>query len=216
MASDAFQAARALAEAARRGDTSIALNIPEIPLWVEAKQRDVINRLTVGTIRLALAELAGHVSDRAADYSDTGHLAQSFSADPATQEGGIELLGVDVSTGLEGRVFSALPYAVVVDQGRRPGAPISIDGIDAIGLWAQRKLGLSAEEAEHAKYAIANQIVAQGLEGRFFVEAGFDAARPRIEVMFSVLANELAAAMVGGPGGGGQARDARGRFIKRG
>jgi hypothetical protein len=74
------------------------------------------------TTRLALQDAAGHISDEAGKFSDTGNLAQSFGADPATSTGGIEVLGADATAGINGRVFSSLPYAVVMEDGRRPGA----------------------------------------------------------------------------------------------
>jgi hypothetical protein len=186
---DAFQAARAFAASQTTGANAIVLNVPQVPVYAPDWVKQLISDVAVSTIRLALQELAGQVSDKAP--VDSGALAQSFGADPATKDGGIEMLGIDISTGVEGRVFSSLPQAVVMDQGRRPGQPISMEGIDAIGLWAQRKLGMSREEASHAKWAIAHAIVAHGIEAKLFVEAGVAAARPRIEVMFSALSAEI-------------------------
>lgn len=193
---DAFQGARALAAAARQAETAIAVFLPEIPLWVPDEAKQQLNQLALNTLRLALAEVAGQVSDRA--RVDSGALAQSFTADPATPTGGIELLGVNLAAGeIGGRVFSSLPYAVVMNDGRRPGAPISREGIDALGLWAQRKLGLSAEEADRAKWAIANSIVAQGIEGDGFAEEGIKAAIPKVERMFQILGDQITAMLTG-------------------
>lgn len=175
------------------GKRGITLLVPPVPLTMPPVARQMINDLTISTIRLALHELAGHVADEAP--VDSGNLAQSFGADPANSTGGMELMGVDVVTGVEGRVFSTLPHAVVMDQGRRPGAPISREGIEAIGLWAQRKLGMSPEEAKGAKFAIANAIVKRGLPAKQFAEKGLQSARPRIEVMLSVLGDSLSRAL---------------------
>lgn len=175
------------------GKRGITLLVPAVPLTMPPVARQMINDLTISTIRLALHELAGHVSDEAP--VDSGGLAQSFGADPANSSGGMELMGVDVVTGVEGRVFSALPHAVVMDQGRRPGAPISREGIEAIGLWAQRKLGMSPDEAKGAKFAIANAIVKRGLPAKQFAEKGLQSARPRIEVMLSVLGDSIGRAL---------------------
>lgn len=175
-------------------DYGIVVSLPAIPLWVPDAAKEVLNTLALNTLRLALQEVAGRVSDEAP--VDSGQLAQSFGADPSTSTGGIELLGVDLTTTVSGRVFSSLPYAVVMEEGRRPGAPINRAGIDAIGLWAQRKLGLSAEEADDAKWAIANVIVAQGIEGKRYAETGMAAATPRIEQLFAVLGEEIAVALV--------------------
>lgn len=191
MAGDAFQAARATQAAAARQDYSLSMLLPNLPLWVPEQTRAILNTLILNTTRLALQDAAGFVSDEAGKFSDTGNLAQSFGADPATSTGGIEVLGQDTTHGINGRVFSSLPYAVVMNDGRRPGAPISREGIDAIGLWAQRKLGLSAEDASHAKFAIAAHLVAQGFPGYGYFEDGVDKAMPRINFMFTKLADEI-------------------------
>lgn len=186
-----------LAASGRSGqDWRITANLPDIPLWVPQQARDVINSLALTTMRLALQEVAGRVSDKA-PVSD-GLLAQSFGADPANSTGGIELLGTDTVQGLNGRVFSSLPYAVVMEEGRRPGQPINRAGIDAIGLWAQRKLGLSAAEAEKAKWPIAMWIVGHGIEGKHYAAEGFEVARPRVEELFRILGDEIARAVAGG------------------
>lgn len=175
-------------------DVGITVRVPDIPLYLPEEAKAEIAALTVDTMRLALQYAAGAISGEAP--VDSGQLAQSFTADPATSTGGIELTGVELVSGIEGRVFSTLPYAIVMDQGRRAGQPISRAGIDAIGLWAQRKLGMSADEAEHAKYAIANVIVARGIEGTQYAQAGIDKARPTIEGMFRALADSVAKALV--------------------
>lgn len=178
---------------------AISLTLPNIPLWVPEAQRKVINDLVVNTMRLALQQAAGFISDEAP--VDSGSLAASFGADPATTMGGQELIGVNAEAGINGRVFSGLPYAIVMDQGRRPGQPISRAGIDAIGLWAQRKLGLSADEAAGAKWAIANSIVARGIAPTGFFDKGVKAAEPRIEMLFVALAEQIGKSLVQEGGG---------------
>jgi hypothetical protein len=154
--SDAF---RGLGIVARAGTFSqgaaaagIQVALPAIPLWVPANARAELSTLVLASMRLACQEAAGRISDAAP--VDSGQLAQSFGSDPASPTGGIEILGQDAEVGINGRVFSSLPHAIVMDQGRRPGQPINRAGIDAIGLWAQRKLGLSADEANHAKWPL--------------------------------------------------------------
>jgi hypothetical protein len=173
-------------------DYGIEVRLPVIPLMVPAQATAALTELTINTLKLALQTAAGYISDEASHSSDTGALAQSFGADPATITGGTELLGVDLVTGVSGRVFSSLPYAAVINDGRRPGAPISREGIDAIGLWAQRKLGLSADAAAEAKWAIAAGIVAQGIQGTGYFETGFNRAKPTIDAMFTALSSEIA------------------------
>lgn len=173
-------------------DYGIEVRLPAIPLMVPAQASAVLTDLAINTLRLALQTAAGYISDEASHSTDTGALAQSFGADPATVTGGMELLGVDMVSGVTGRVFSSLPYAAVINDGRRPGAPISRAGIDAIGLWAQRKLGLTADAADEAKWAIAASIVAQGIQGTGYFETGWNRAKPTVEGMFTALSSEIA------------------------
>lgn len=175
-------------------DYGIQIVLPDIPIWLPDSAKQMINDLAIDTLRLAMQYAAGVIGGEAP--VDSGQLAQSFTSDPATAKGGIELLGVDLVSGVTGRVFSALPHAIVMDLGRRAGQPISRAGIDAIGLWAQRKLGLSGDEAANAKWAIANAIVANGIEGTHYFETGVDRARPTIEQMFRALGDTVAAALV--------------------
>lgn len=55
-------------------------------------------------------------------------------------------------------------YAGVIEFGRRPGS--RVPPIKAIAKWAQRKLGLTEEEAKQAAYPIAKSIARKGIEGR--------------------------------------------------
>jgi hypothetical protein len=181
-----------VAGAGARASYGIEVRLPAIPLLVSAEAAKALNSLALDTLRLALQTAAGYIAEAAGESSDTGALAQSFGSDPATSTGGIEVLGVDVTAGVTGRVFSSLPYAVVINDGRRPGAPISRAGIDAIGLWAQRKLGLSADEAAAAKWAIATSIVAQGLQGTGYFDTGWKRAQPTVDQLFTALASEIA------------------------
>lgn len=179
-----------VAGASRRDDYSITVVLPAIPLMVPVEARRALNELALQTLRLALQTVAGYVSDEAP--VDTGALSQSFGADPATTTGGLELLGADVIDGVHGRVFSSLPYALTINDGRRPGAPISREGIDAIGLWAQRKLGLDADAAAAAKWAIAGHIVAQGITGTGYFDLGVKRAQPTVDGLFTALAQAVA------------------------
>lgn len=193
---DAFQAAKTQAAAARGADMGMAVILPDIPLWVPEDARREITALVVGTVRLILQTTAGYISD-GAPVGATGQLAQSFGADPATETGGLEMLGVDLGAGVAGRVFSSLPYAIVMENGRRPGAPISREGIDAIGYWLQRKLGMSSDEAAQVKWAVARAIVDQGIEGKHFVEAAWQRMEPRANQMMTGLADDIVAILAG-------------------
>lgn len=184
------------------GRHGIVVNLPDIPLHSTEVQKQLINDLTHQTMQLALQVAAGRISDEAP--VDSGALAQSFLADPAGSDGGIEINGRDVTQGMNGRVFSSLAYAVVMNDGRQPGMPISRVGIDAIGLWAQRKLGLSADEANRAKWAIAATIRRKGIKGTRYFETGVGQAAPEIQQLFSILSGQIGKMLVqpGGAKGG--------------
>ena len=206
---DAFLSSPTFASARRTGDYGVFVNLPNIPLYVPAAARQVLSELTVDTMRLAMQEVAGAISDEAGTFANTGALAQSWGA-------GMEIVGsADSTSGIYGRVFSALPYALPMDLGRRPGSPISRAGIDAIGLWAQRKLGLSPEEAEKAKWPIAVSIIRRGIEGKYYVDDGVAKAAPRVDALFAALNQAVAAELLGMQKRSMPARDARGKFVKR-
>jgi hypothetical protein len=172
---------------------SIEFNLPTIPLWVPDQARAVIAGLTQQTMHLALVDLSGYVSEAAP--VNNGTLAQSFGADPATDTGGISVTGGAASELVMGRIFSSLPYAVVMDEGREKGHPVSKEGIEAIGLWAQRKLGLSATDAKRVKYAIANTITKRGIKGTHFFDTAVDRWRPRGDEMFNALGEQIVMAL---------------------
>lgn len=172
---------------------SIDFQLPNIPLWVPEQARQVISGLTRQTMHLALQDLSGYVSEAAP--VNNGMLAQSFGADPATQTGGIEITGQAAGEVVTGRIFSSLPYAVVMDEGRRPGFPVSKVGIDAIGLWAERKLGLSSTDAKRVKYAIANTISRRGIKATHFFDNAVQRWRPRGDQMFNALGEQIVMAL---------------------
>jgi hypothetical protein len=178
---------------------AILINVPKIPLWVPPDRARVINNLTRTAAELALMEVAGRLADEAP--RDTGHLAQSFGNNPATVDGGIEMIGQDTITGINGRVFSSLPYAIVMDQGRTPGS--APPPTAPIALWAQRKLGLSATEAARAAFVIARHIGKFGIKGLFFADSAFRLAEPTVNRIFSILGDQIGRALVT-PGGARQ------------
>lgn len=63
-----------------------------------------------------------------------------------------------------GIVGTPLEYGEVVEFGRRPGK--RMPPVAPIALWAQRKLGVSADEAESVGFAIARKIAIHGFEGK--------------------------------------------------
>ena len=79
------------------------------------------------------------------------------------------------------RVFNAMPYASVIEFGRRSGVTAQPPTL-AIANWAQRRLGLPALDARRAAFAIAAAIKQRGLLPRLVltnqrsnIEQGFHA-----------------------------------------
>jgi hypothetical protein len=174
--------------------------VPPIPIVQSDAARQVINQIARDYMQMAVFYLAGCVAEEAP--RNFGNLAQSFQASPATPGGGVEVLGTMLNDGAElyGRTFSTLPQAVVMEHGRRAGAPISRAGMAALALWVRRKLGLSGREAVSATYAVATAIIRRGLAARHYAEKGADRAKPRIQTMFVEMSQAIAAGLVGNGG----------------
>jgi len=178
---------------------SVSVMVPNVPLVTgsPALITELVDRIMGNAAHVALTYLSDVLAEQAP--FDTGDLANTFRADPATADGGIELTGhTFAEDAVIGRIFNALPYAATMDAGRRPGAPVNRAGLDAIALWAQRKLGLSAEEAERAKWAIAASITARGIEAHDFVDAALQIAEPRLDEIFANAGAAVAQALAGG------------------
>ena len=83
-----------------------------------------------------------------------------------------------------------VPYAIVIEKGRKPG---TMPPVDAIALWAVRKLGLSPEEAKGAAFAIAKSIAKKGIKGRHMFKEGLEVSEPHIKQLFdSAIARSVA------------------------
>lgn len=189
---------------------SVTIRYRDVALFNTPKARELMASLGRTYLGLALQEIAGHISDEA-PVGVTGHLAQSWGGH--SQYGGIELLGQEIEQ-LRGRVFSSLPHAIVIDQGRRPGAPMP--PIDAIMLWVERTFGISSgfddDELEQTAWAVAKSIARKGIKPRHYVEKGVRSALPRVEAIFRALGSAINAGLVdasGGDGGPGPVSTAR-------
>lgn len=171
---------------------------PKLPILEKAEAREVIGQIGRDYIELAVFYLAGMVAEAAP--RNFGTLAQSFQASPAGVGGGVEIVGTLLNDGAElyGRTFSTLPQAIVMEEGRRAGAPISRSGMAALALWVRRKLGLSGREARSATYAIAWKIKRRGIEGKHYARHAADRARPRIDQIFVEMGAAIRAGLVEG------------------
>jgi len=134
----------------------------------------------------------------AAAPSDTGGFGASLMSDPATSLGGIELLGHgDAGGDVTGRVFSSLPYAGVLEDGRLPGTHVNAAGLQALTSWAERKLGASGQDAVRAAFAIATLIERRGLPAHHIVEQATAAAAATLETMLGEAGAALASQLAG-------------------
>ena len=95
--------------------------------------------------------------------------------------------------GITGRVFSSLPYAIVMDEGRTPGARMPPPA--AIELWVQRKLGLTGTEAARAAFAIARSIGEKGIDPRAFADEAFSAGQNKVDRLFEILGDQITRAL---------------------
>lgn len=129
---------------------------------------------------------------------DQGGIANSFRTDPASSVGGLELTGASfLDEGIVGRVFSSLPQAVVLEDGRQPGTYVNAEGIAALTAWAGRKLGVSGKDATSAAFAIATLIHKRGLPGRHYLAQAAPLAQAQVALIFENAGEAIAAALSG-------------------
>ena len=178
----------------RQIGATVEIRYVDAPLWNTDQARQVLTDQARAYLELALQDLAGFISEEA-PVGVSGNLAQSFGASPATADGGIEITGSTLET-LEGRVFSSLPYAIVIDQGRTPGARMPPPA--ALITWVERVLqvGGSREEVETVAFLVARAIGRKGIQARNFVAAGVEKWTPRGEAVFALLAEAIASGLV--------------------
>ena len=92
---------------------------------------------------------------------------------------------------LAGVVGSPLPYAIVMEEGRKPGA--KMPPVDAIKLWVVRKLGIPAQEADSVAFLVARSIAKKGTKGRHMFKEGLEVSEPHIKQLFdSAIARSVA------------------------
>lgn len=113
----------------------------------------------------AANQIADRMPGSVRDFGvDTGALKNSFLTSPSvTVSGPI----------VDGTAGSPLLYAPVIEDGRTPGKPISIEGVTNIGLWARRKMGVRVGKAQTASGQATNYFfvgfpIARGIKARGF------------------------------------------------
>lgn len=193
----------------RRIGNSIEIRYVDAPIFHPDQARHVLTAQARAFFELALQHLAGHISDEA-PIGVSGNLAQSFGG--STGDGGTEVRGNTLDS-LEGRVFSSLPYAIVIDQGRTPGA--TMPPPQALETWIQRVLnfGGSQEELESLAFVVARAIGRKGIRGRQFIAAGVAKWAPDAEAIFARMGDAIASGLVTPAGQGGVTPGAGGAGI---
>jgi len=68
------------------------------------------------------------------------------------------------------------PHAGVIEEGARPHK-VSKEGIEAIARWAQRRLGVSEEEARGVAFGVARKLAKEGQKGHYIVRDAMDELR---------------------------------------
>lgn len=71
------------------------------------------------------------------------------------------------------RVTNSVPYAPVVEGGRRPHG-VSQAGQQQLAGWAKRKLGLTDEQAKSAAFLIARKLKTRALQPRQMMSGALD------------------------------------------
>lgn len=59
-------------------------------------------------------------------------------------------------------IVNSSSYLLAVEMGRRAGKGISVDGQRSVALWAQRKLGIDAEEAKGFAFLLSRKYKNEG------------------------------------------------------
>lgn len=90
-------------------------------------------------------------------------------------------------------VTSPLPYAIVMEEGRRPGA--RMPPIDPIRLWVRRVLRPAAADLENITFRVRRKIAELGIEALHFfaqaAQASEDTVRDLFEYQIEALVRRL-------------------------
>jgi phage gpG-like protein len=145
-------------------------------------------KMTFDQYQQWLGDLGGNMKEAAVRGIRSGAMRgavatqeQARRAVPASANGGIGAFNTGAyvrsikSSSIEGgaTIHSNSPYAGIIEHGRRPGAKRPPK--QAIVAWAQRRLGMSRQEAENVAFVYARAIGARGLKARNVFKKAFPA-----------------------------------------
>jgi hypothetical protein len=94
---------------------------------------------------------------------------------------------------VEGRIGSTCEYAPYQEFGTAPHFPPP----QALELWVQRKLGVSAKEAPGVAYLVARKISRTGTKGRFMLKKGFEKEKAAVRGFLQLALANIARRVLG-------------------
>jgi hypothetical protein len=141
--------------------------------------REIITRLTVNTMRVAV----DHVEDQVVGRTpvNTGKLRQGW---------GTEIQGRQAE--IWGKVVNPVFYGWRIEHGRDPG---KMPPSGALEYWVIRKLGVSPDEAKSVAFLVARGIKKHGIKGRFMMRDGLKKAMPQVKRLWAALPDRITKAL---------------------
>lgn len=139
---------------------------------------ELVDREFLKAMQLSVLAIETGAKEMVTDLKlvDTGALRQSITS---------------TATPNEGRVGTSLPYAAVMEYGRRPGAAMPPQG--SLLEWMRRK-GIDAS----LEYVIRRAIARNGIAGRRYMQGAFEKLKPQVERNFELASQAVARQLAGG------------------
>jgi len=150
----------------------IAVNVVNLQPFLKKHTWDKVAVAPIAKMFNMAAVIAERTARKGAP-SDTGALKRSLTVE---------------TTPLSARVFSVLPYAIVMEQGRRPGARMPPPS--ALAGWARRHPPKGGGKS--SLFALARHIGKRGIKGRFFMKAAKDDVERQLPSLIDKAAREIA------------------------
>jgi hypothetical protein len=105
--------------------------------------------------------------------------------------------------GVLGVVGTPSVYALVIEDGRRPGKGVSKEGREALAMWAVGILGVTPKEAPGVAFLISRKIKAKGIAAKHPFQNALQKHEPHVLRMFEDACGRVASHLAGGSAGGG-------------
>ena len=138
----------------------VRMNVRDFPRWMRNLSAQYPKAIRTGLRRAAQRSLA---------YVTTTAINTAEPYPPVDR--GMYRRAWKVQDTPEGaRLLNDMPYAAVIEYGRRPGR---MPPVDVLAGWVRRKFGLKEKEARGIAFAIARKIAAKGTAPRFVILNSF-------------------------------------------